>query len=245
MKDKFEEIIKKVKEKLPEYMEKAKKIAYKVAVVIKEKAPVYAEKAKKVMEKIKKEAPVYMNKAKDFCKKNPKQVVVGIVILLVAIILILASVPSKKKTEITQLKTPTQQFDVKKADDEIAEKEYEIYFNFTAVANNDFNYQIFYTVKDEIWYDPEHVVSFVGSAGENTYKIKIPAQKVYRIRLDFDAINEEVTVSNMYLSGDQEADLNNFKDYLFNDIAKKTINKDGSLTVLTKKQDPHIGYYIK
>ena len=201
--------------------------------------------------KLKENAPIYKDKCINYVKNNKKQVIVGCVILLVAILLLVVSVPSKKKQEITQAKTPTQVLSVKETvlpGAKLAtkpEKESEIFFNFTAVAENDFNYQIFYTIKDEIWYSPKYVVSFAGQAGENTYKIKIPAERIYRIRLDFDAANEAITVSDIYLSGDQEADLNNFEDYLFNDIAKKTINKDGSLTVITKSQDPHIGYYIK
>jgi hypothetical protein len=251
--EKLKGIAQKVKEKAPVYFDKLKKVTMKVVAKIKEKAPIYWEKTKVILQKIKKEAPIYMNKAKEFCKKNPKQVIVGAVIFLVAIVLILASLPSEKKQEITQVKVPTQKVEIKKEVLPIIDKETKVkaveqkyvYFNFTAQADKDFNYQVFYTVKDEIWYDPKHVVSVTGKAGEQTYKVAIPADKIYRVRLDFDVENEEVTVSNIYLTGEQEADLNNFKDYLFNDIAKKTINKDGSLTVITKEQDPHIGYYIK
>ena len=266
MKDKMQDFIKKMKERFPIYMEKAKEIAQKVATVIKEKAPIYMEKlnkiAKKVFKEIKEKSPIYINKAKEFYKKNPKQVMVGGVILLVAIILLIVSIPGEKKKEITHVSVPTLPVEIKNITKPVVDKDAEkneeaevvdaevedenaIYFNFTTVAKKDFNYQVFYTVKNEIWYDPSHVVSVEGKAGENTYKVKIPATKVYRIRLDFDVKNEEITVSNVYLSGGQEVDLNNFKDYLYNDIEEKTINADGSLTVLTKVQDPHIGYYIK
>ena len=253
--EKLKGIAQKVKEKAPVYFDKLKKVTMKVVAKIKEKAPIYWEKTKVILQKIKKEAPIYMNKAKEFCKKNPKQVIVGAIIFLAAVILILVSCSSEKKEEIIYAKVPTQKVEIKKevlpTVDEVAEVKVKageqkyVYFNFTAQADKDFNYQVFYTVKDEIWYDPKHVVSVTGKAGEQTYKVAIPADKIYRVRLDFDGENEEVTVSNIYLTGEQEADLNNFKDYLFNDIAKKTINKDGSLTVITKEQDPHIGYYIK
>ena len=259
MKDKMQDFINKIKERFPIYMEKAKKIAQKIVTIIKEKAPIYIEKlnkiAKKVFKEIKEKSPIYINKAKEFYKKNPKQVIVGGVILLVAIILLIVAIPGEKKKEITHVNVPTLPVEIKKINLPVVEDEAKkveevadenaVYFNFTTVAKKDFNYQVFYTVKNEIWYDPSHVVSVEGKAGENTYKVKIPATKVYRIRLDFDVKNEEIIVSNVYLSGGQEVDLNNFKDYLYNDIEEKTINPDGSLTVLTKVQDPHIGYYIK
>lgn len=243
-------VVSKVKEKAPVYMAKLKEIALK----IKENAPVYLAKLKEQTAKIKENAPIYKEKCVNYVKNNKKQVIVGCVIFIIAILLLIASVPSKKKQDITQAKVPTQVVHHEKVtlpeakvieETEKLSPDSNLFFNFTATAKNAFNYQIFYTIKDEVWYSPKYVISFSGQAGENTYKIKIPAEKVYRIRLDFDAANEEITISNVYLSGDQEADLNNFKDYLFNDIAEKTINKDGSLTVITKEQDPHIGYYIK
>ncbi len=253
--EKLKEIAQKVKEKAPVYFDKLKKLTMKVVAKIKEKAPIYWDKTKKILQKIKDKAPIYTTKCIEYVKKNPKQIIVGAIILVIAIILFLASLSNNKKQEITQVMVPAQKFKLEKASlteikevyedtAEVGEQKY-VYFNFTAQADKDFNYQVFYTVKDEVWYDPKHVVSVTGQAGEQTYKVAIPADKIYRVRLDFDVENEEVTVSNIYLNGEQEADLNNFKDYLFNDIAKKTINKDGSLTVITQKPDPHIGYYIK
>ncbi|MBQ2884073.1 MAG: hypothetical protein IJE43_09950 [Alphaproteobacteria bacterium] len=261
-------VVSKVKEKAPVYMAKLKDVALKIkenapiylaklkeqAIKIKENAPVYLAKLKEQAIKIKENAPIYKEKCVNYVKNNKKQVIVGCVIFIIAILLLIASVPSKKKQDITQAKVPTQVVHHEKValpeakvieETEKLSPDSNLFFNFTATAKNAFNYQIFYTIKDEVWYSPKYVISFSGQAGENTYKIKIPAEKVYRIRLDFDAENEEITVSNIYLSGDQNADLNNFNDYLFNDIAEKTINKDGSLTVITKEQDPHIGYYIK
>jgi hypothetical protein len=289
IKEKMKKVLNEVKEKLPVYAEKMKKIANKVAAKVKEKAPIYWdmlkkiinklvlktkeyapiywEKTKKILKEIKTKAPIYTAKCVEFSKQNPKQVIVGGVILLVAFTLILfASSTTEKKIETTQEDASIQKVEVKKevapikedlavvdddndVEEELSEAKVEeqkyVYFNFTALAKKDFGYQVFYTVKDEVWYDPKHVISFAGLAGENIYKVKIPAEKIYRIRLDFNVGNEEITVSDIYLSGEQEADLNNFEEYLFNDIAEKTINRDGSLTVVTMEQDPHIGYYIK
>lgn len=185
---------------------------------------------------------INIDKVIEYAKNNVKQVIVGAVILVVAIILMFTAFSTNKKTT----KQEPVKVVVQKTEPAKPEKKLEdLFINFTADAKTDFQYQIFYTVKDEIWYDPEHVLTFNGKAGKENYKILIPAEKVYRIRIDFDAENEEIIVRDVFLSGAQKTDLNDFENYIFNDIAKHTINEDGSITVITNGVDPHMGYYIK
>lgn len=113
---------------------------------------------------------------------------------------------------------------------------------FDATSEKPLNYQVFYTVKREVWYDASHVVEHEGEAGTHKYSIVIPSDKVYRIRIDFDSNPGKVTIKNIYLDGTQKADLNNFDGYAYNQIDSKTKNQDGSLTLTSGEDDPYMEY---
>ena len=113
---------------------------------------------------------------------------------------------------------------------------------FEATSEKPLNYQVFYTVKREVWYDASHVVEHEGEAGTHKYSIVIPSDKVYRVRIDFDSNPGKVTIKNIYLDGTQKADLNNFDGYAYNQIDTKTKNKDGSLTLTSGEDDPYMEY---
>lgn len=113
---------------------------------------------------------------------------------------------------------------------------------FETTTEKALNYQIFYTVEREVWYDASHVVEHQGEAGSHKYSIVIPSGKVYRIRIDFDSNPGKVTIKNVYLDGTQKADLNNFGGYAYNQIDSKTQNKDGSLTITSGEDDPYMEY---
>ena len=113
---------------------------------------------------------------------------------------------------------------------------------FEATSEKPLNYQVFYTVKREVWYDASHVVEHAGEAGTHKYSIVIPSDKVYRVRIDFDSNPGKVTIKNIYLDGTQKADLNNFDGYAYNQIDTKTKNKDGSLTLTSGEDDPYMEY---
>ncbi len=113
---------------------------------------------------------------------------------------------------------------------------------FEATTEKALNYQVFYTVEREVWYDAEHVVDHQGEAGTHKYSIVIPSDKVFRIRIDFDANPGKVIIKNIYLDGTQKADLNNFDGYAYNQIDAKDKNKDGSLTITSQQDDPYMEY---
>lgn len=113
---------------------------------------------------------------------------------------------------------------------------------FETTTEKALNYQVFYTVEREVWYDAEHVIDHQGEAGTHKYSIVIPSDKVFRIRIDFDANPGKVTIKNIYLDGTQKADLNNFDGYAYNQIDAKDKNKDGSLTITSQQDDPYMEY---
>ncbi len=113
---------------------------------------------------------------------------------------------------------------------------------FETTTDKALNYQIFYTVEREVWYDASHVVEYQGEAGAHKYSIVIPSDKVYRVRIDFDSNPGKVTIKNIYLDGAQKADLNNFEEYAYNQINAKEKNEDGSLTLTSDQDDPYMEY---
>ena len=113
---------------------------------------------------------------------------------------------------------------------------------FTATAEKDFNYEVYYTVEREVWYDAEHVVAEEGKTGTHNYSIVLPEKAVYRIRLDFGSAPGTVTVKNVRLDGSQKADLNDFNNYEFAQIDKYQKNEDGSLTITSEQGDPYMAF---
>jgi hypothetical protein len=117
-----------------------------------------------------------------------------------------------------------------------------VVLTFTATSEKDFNYEVFYTVEREVWFDAGHMVEYPGKAGTHRYSIVIPSDEVYRIRLDFASNPGTVTVKDIYLMGAQRADLNQFGEYELNQIDKAVVNEDGSFTIISAQDDPYMAY---
>lgn len=117
--------------------------------------------------------------------------------------------------------------------------------NFTATTDTDFEYEIFYTDKQYVWFTPDKSFTHKAVKGKNTYSIELPETKVYRIRLDFGSNPVNITIKDIHLSGEQNVDLNNFDAYEYNDIQNKTINEDGSITLSSEGRDPYMAYRIE
>lgn len=206
-------------------------------------------------------------------KKNPKQMVVAAVILVVAILLLSLAMCERKapKKDVAPQKpvvetvvkeepaapqkpeaeapaeVPAAVIEDKEATEpEVAEvvevKPTNAVLTFTATAEKDFNYQVFYTVEREVWFDGSHVIDYQGRAGTHNYSIVLPEKEVFRIRLDFDEEPGTVTIKDIYLTGSQEADLNDFSAYELNQMEKTVVNKDGSFTFISNDRDPYMAY---
>jgi hypothetical protein len=83
---------------------------------------------------------------------------------------------------------------------------------------------------------------YQGKAGEEKYSIVLPTDKIYLIRFDFGENPEEVTIKNIYLTGSQKADLNDFTYCDFNELENIRKNEDGSLTFTSTTSDPYLAY---
>lgn len=119
-----------------------------------------------------------------------------------------------------------------------------IIVSFTATAENDFTYEVYYTVAREVWFDPEHVVAYDGKSGMHKYSIVIPEESIYRFRLDFGEKPGSVSIKDIRLDGAQQADLSNFENYRMTQIDKSQVNDDGSLTIISLQSDPFMEYLL-
>lgn len=206
-------------------------------------------------------------------KKDPKQLIVGAIILVVALLLLLLAFkgsdkpqekvlikPAVEQTE--DVKAPAVQQDIEttqqkkqpeaevpalKGNEKAAKEAMKIkaknaVVTFTAKADKDFDYQVFYTVEREVWFDPSHVVTRKAEKGTHKYSIVLPVKEIFRFRLDFGEAPNEVTIKDIYVTGSQFADLNDFTKYDFNQIDSHKINKDNSITIKASGNDPFMAY---
>ena len=198
-------------------------------------------------------------------KTNKKQYIVAAIIALVAIIMLIsvASEKKEKAVEPSPVVEKQQTQEVSKSSEDTEKKEEvkqeakaqpevkkdiikiepeNAVLTFEATSDKAFDYQIFYTVEREVWFDATHVVDVAGKEGLHKYSVVIPSDKVYRVRIDFGSEPGMVTIRNIYMNGVQQADLNNFDKYSYNKIDKKNKNNDGSLTIISSQEDPFIEY---
>lgn len=207
-------------------------------------------------------------------KKDPKQLIVGAIILVVALLLLFfafkeSDKPQEKvvpqpvveqkaevKEPVVEPTVPAVQPKEEEPEDLITESQEELkpvkevikiepknaVLTFTAKAAQDFDYQVFYTVEREVWFDPTHVVTHKAKAGTHKYSIVLPVKEIFRLRLDYGEAPGKVTIKDIYLTGSQTADLNDFTLYDFNQIDSYKVNKDNSLTINASGNDPFMIY---
>ena len=88
---------------------------------------------------------------------------------------------------------------------------------FTATSEKDFNYEVFYTVEREVWFDAGHMVEYPGKAGTHRDCIGIPSDEVYRIRLDIASNPGSVSVKDIILM------VGNKKEFNLREIARPAL----------------------
>jgi hypothetical protein len=183
-------------------------------------------------------------------KANPKQAITAGIILLIAILFLilgLSNNTSKDKVVIPDVTVSDFRVidtsDTKVDPNALVEvKPTNVVFNFTATMTKPITFDVFYTLKCDTWFDESHKIKLDAQEGTKEYSVVLPADKIYRIRLDFDKNPGEVTIANMYLSGAQEYDLNNFARYELNQLENVIINEDGSITFTSDGYDPYMAY---
>ncbi len=232
----------KIKEKMPiikDYCIKAYKFikaqTIKLCLFIKAKTPV-------VCKFIKEKSIVIYNEI----KKNPKQGIVAGVIFLFAILLIIFSLRgSKDETsavlETTKTSEVVSDINVKKEVKRAFQPTTAV-LKFTAKTEKPLVFEVFYTVEREVWFDPQHFVTYQGKAGLNEYEIELPVKEVFRVRLDFGSNPGTVVLSNLEMIGTQNADLRDTNNYDFRNIETYEINPNNDVIFTSQDKDPFIIY---
>ncbi len=140
----------------------------------------------------------------------------------------------KKSEEVTE--------EVISTEDVISIEPKNVVLTFDAQLTKDIEFQIYYTENPDAWYDDGHSVMYQGKAGEEKYSIVLPTDKIYLIRIDFGENPEDVTIKDIYLTGSQKADLNDFTNCEFHEMENIKKNEDGSLSFSSTTDDPYLAY---
>lgn len=207
----------------------------------KENYPLLKEKTIKLIVILKQKSILLYNEL----KANPKQAITAGVILFIAILLLIVGISTNSPKE--KIVIPDVSIKDIKSVDTVdlakAAKPKNVIFNFTATTTKPIVFEIFYTLKREVWFDKDHSILIEGKKGTKEYSVVLPSDKIYRIRLDFGSNPGKVTVKNMYLSGTQEFDLNNYARYELNQLENVIIAKENSsISFVSSGRDPYMAY---
>lgn len=111
---------------------------------------------------------------------------------------------------------------------------------FNADSEKDIFYQVFYTEDNKGAFKGELSARLKVESGSNFVKIILPTEKVGRLRLDTGSNPGELTLKDIKISGDETVEFKDFGKYRYNKIDKHTVNDDGSLAIVSDKDDPYI-----
>lgn len=158
-----------------------------------------------------------------------KQVVVGFVIACFASILL-----AFYATDFFLLFTPSYKYE------KYAPKN--VYVVIAATSQNVVDYDIYYTVAPETWYNEDNVVHFKGKTGMQRYVIKLPTERIFNLRIDFGQKPGAVMVSDIRLLGVQSLSLNDFEHYQYNQFEKHYVMPGNQLFLISESDDPFMIY---
>lgn len=113
--------------------------------------------------------------------------------------------------------------------------------SFTSQAAQPIDYQVFYTASPDRSFNPEEKVTQNIKAGKQQVNILIPSVKVLRFRLDLGQFPQEITLSDLKVSGDKTVAMDNLSDFILHQIDSS--KQDGKFFQLSSNQpDPYIIY---
>ncbi|MBP5698165.1 MAG: hypothetical protein J6W96_01385 [Alphaproteobacteria bacterium] len=193
-----------------------------------------------------------------------KQLVLGIIILLTAILLLSLSFCNKQEkiqesnkilskeinttfnqkavaSEKNILKEDSVEAAIEKVK-KIEDSMDKVVISFITTTEKNFNYKVYYTEDNESEFDEEHSVTYPGQAGMNKYSIILPVKKIARFRLNFSDKAGKVTIRDIYMAGSQKADLSDFTKYEFYQVENVSLNADNSLSFVSNTTDPALLY---
>ena len=171
---------------------------------------------------------------------DKKQIILAVIILLLAIILLVYGF-SSDKAENKPVATTTGANVSENVTE--AKNDQGVTLNFAIEMKEDSEFQVYYTTEKDEEFSEGKSVSIQGKKGENQYEAALPAKEVVYIRLKIKSAQEHITLKSMYVTGAQEATLNEIPYYEMYQFDKIKINEDGSLTFNTLDDDAYLSYY--
>ncbi|MBR2274086.1 MAG: hypothetical protein IJ864_04610 [Alphaproteobacteria bacterium] len=194
-----------------------------------------------------------------------KQLIVGLIILLIAIGMLIYSFgekaePTKDNKVISQMiSSSVQQNITNSAKDvqmnpqeaaaqaierakEIEKAVASVVLGFIAKNEKDFNYKIYYTENSADEFDENHVVIYQGRAGLNKYSIILPVKKIARLRINFADAAGAMEMKDIYLSGTQKVDLSDFTEYEYQQLSDVALTPDNGISFTAETNDPAMVY---
>ena len=103
-------------------------------------------------------------------------------------------------------------------------------------------YKIYYTTENKASFDEKNVVLHKGQKGENKYSISLPVKKIARFRIQLEPRAGNVTIKDIYLTGSQQANLNEFEQYEFSQMDNIKI-EDKSINFWARSSEASLTYY--
>lgn len=202
-------------------------------------------------------------------KVDKKQLIVGIIILIIAILTLAyafmgmgdkaaTTEETATVTEVTAPETPAAKAEAKaepkveaKVEQKAAEEKKEVaakeekekphvFLSFTATAEKDLEYVISYTTEKDPYFNGKNVVTQPIKKGTENYKVEFPVEKVVSFRLDMGIDSGKMTVKNIKFVGSQEEDISNPMYY---EIMGKIEVVSGNSFVINEKQMPTLIYH--
>lgn len=193
---------------------------------------------------------------------DPKQIFLGTVIFIVAVIFLALAFQSEDKNTresntlskvITNklnnetrhnrvaniVSSPESQINALLGNKKIAEN---VTLNITITLDRDMEYKIYYTTKSNESFNQENMVSYPGKEGTHIYSIPLPVSQISRFSIEFEDNAGNIAIKDISLSGSQEVSLNQFDAYEFFQIENLHMNEDNSIGFTSYSPDPTIAY---
>ena len=193
-----------------------------------------------------------------------KQIVLSIIIFIVAILfLTVAFYPKKTNNKQSNMlsKVITQKLNnetrnsrvlnIAESDENLKEHNQiinkptseKVTLNFTITADKDMDYKVYYTTKASEPFSQEKKISYRGKSGTHSYGVHLPVSQISRFSIEFEKAAGNIKVKDIFLSGSQNEDLNNFNMYQFAQMNNIQVNDDKSISFTSYARAPSLIYY--
>ena len=150
-------------------------------------------------------------------KIDKKQLIVGIIILIFAILALIYGFMGDTATD-TQPKADTKKSisvsdkasaagSVEAAEAASEEEKQSVSLTFTATTDKDVEYLISYTTEEDMYFNGKNAFTHPIKKGTAEYTIKFPVEKILSFRMDFGMDSGKMTIKNFKLVGAQEEDI--------------------------------------